>query len=256
MVSRLVIAAFLTAALLSGCAKQSAGPRMSVISTPADSAQSAPPPADDPMLPQDPLATAPPTPMAFLPAAGEAADQAPVVLASTGAGPWSAAVEASIVEAAPEAGTPYLLDAGDKVRVFVYGQPNLSRVYPIDGGGFISMPLIGEVKARGLTTYSLGEAIAAELRVAYVRDPEVAVEVAAYRPFFVLGEVRNAGQYAYAPGMTVRSAVALAGGYGPRASQRYVEISRVKDGASLTIEAAPEEQVEPGDTISVPERFF
>ncbi len=160
------------------------------------------------------------------------------------------------IEAAPDDEQPYLLDAGDRVRVFVYGQPNLTRTYPIDGAGFISMPLIGSVKARGMTTYDLGTNITSLLGIDYVRDPQVAVEVVNYRPVFVIGEVRNAGQFGFQPGMTVETAVAVAGGYGPRADQRSFVITRTIDGIPAEIEASPFERVRPGDTIRVTERFF
>jgi polysaccharide export outer membrane protein len=161
-----------------------------------------------------------------------------------------------LIEAAVEAEEPYLLDTGDRVRVFVYGQPNLSRVYAIDGNGFIAMPLIGSVMARGLTTYDLSSQIARLLRTQYLRDPVVTAEITAYRPFYILGEVRNAGQYAYVPGMTVQSAVATAGGFGPRAYQKTVKLGRLVDGAHREIDVPPTYRVRPGDTIVVEERFF
>jgi polysaccharide export outer membrane protein len=151
---------------------------------------------------------------------------------------------------------PYLLDAGDKIRVFIYGQPNLSRVYSIDGGGFISVPLIGAVKARGESTYDLERAITVQLAAKYVRDPRVSIEIAQYRPFYILGEVRNAGQYAYVSGMTVETAVAIAGGYSERANERKVQISRRINGSIERMLVPPDTVVMPGDTIYVRERFF
>ena len=151
---------------------------------------------------------------------------------------------------------PYLLDAGDKVRVFIYGQPNLSRVYAVDGGGFISVPLIGAVKARGESTYDLERAITVQLAAKYVRDPRVSVEIAQYRPFYILGEVRSAGQYPYVNGMTVETAVAIAGGYSERANERKVQISRRVNGSVERMLVPPDTVVLPGDTIYVRERFF
>ena len=92
---------------------------------------------------------------------------------------------------------PYELDSGDRLRVGVFGQENLSRDYAVDGGGYISMPLIGAVQARGITTFDLERRIAAKLKAKYVKDPKVTVEVQTYRPFFVLGEVRRPGQFPY-----------------------------------------------------------
>ena len=111
----------------------------------------------------------------------------------------------------------YRLDAGDKLRVVVYGQEGLTNTYAIDAGGSITMPLIGAVPARGRTPAGLAAEITAKLRNGYIREPSVAVEVESYRPFFILGEVAAPGQYPYVPNMSVESAVAIAGGFSPRA---------------------------------------
>ena len=111
----------------------------------------------------------------------------------------------------------YHLDAGDRLRIVVYGQEGLTNSYAVDAGGSITMPLIGAVHARGLTPAELAGAITAKLRNGYIREPYVAAEVEAYRPFFILGEVAAPGQYPYVPNMTVESAVAIAGGFSPRA---------------------------------------
>jgi len=151
---------------------------------------------------------------------------------------------------------PYLLDSGDRVRVFVYGQPNLSRTYNVDGGGFISIPLIGTVRARNITTYQLELSIGNLLATQYVKDPHVTVQISQYRPFFILGEVRRAGQYPFVSGMTVQTAVAIAGGYGDRAHEKSVKLTRVINGYRTVVKVAPHEPVYPGDTINVRERFF
>src|SRR5690348_6341438 len=117
----------------------------------------------------------------------------------------------------PAVDAPYTLDAGDRLRVVVFGQDGLSNTYAVDGSGRITMPLIGPVEARGKTTSELASAIGTKLRAGYIREPHVAVEVENFRPFFILGEVTNAGQYAYVNGLTVQSAVAIAGGFSPRA---------------------------------------
>ena len=244
MVPRIVLAALVGALLLSGCASKRAV-RIESSMAPAPAAEPASVPADDPLLPQDPMSDEPATPMAT-DIVDEPQAEEYIQLSSA---PMT-------VEAAPDVGETYLLDAGDRVRVFVYGQPNLTRTYPVDGAGFISMPLIGSVKARGLTTYDLGANITSLLGIDYVRDPQVAVEVVNYRPVFVIGEVRNAGQFGFQPGMTVETAVAVAGGYGPRADQRSFVITRTIDGIPAEIEASPFERVRPGDTIRVTERFF
>lgn len=150
----------------------------------------------------------------------------------------------------------YLLDSGDRVRVFVYGQPNLSRTYSVDDGGFISVPLIGTVRAREITTHELERSIGDLLAAEYVKDPKVSVEIAQYRPFFILGEVRRAGQYPFVNAMTVQSAVAIAGGFSERAHEKSVKLTRIINGYRATVEVAPTEPVYPGDIIHVRERFF
>lgn len=151
---------------------------------------------------------------------------------------------------------PYLLDTGDRLRIFVYGQPNLSRGYTVDHGGFITVPLIGRVKARGRTTRDLQHAIRDRLGSEYVRNPQVTVDIQQNRPFFILGEVRNAGQFPYVSGMTVETAVAIAGGYSERASTRSFRITRRVNGYVETIEAPADYVVRPGDTVFVHERFL
>jgi polysaccharide export outer membrane protein len=125
---------------------------------------------------------------------------------------------------------PYTLDSGDKLRIVVFGQDALSINYTVDAEGHVSLPLIGAVTARGLTTAQLGGAIAGRLRQNYIRDPSVAVEVETYRPFFVIGEVTYPGQYPYVPNMTIENAIAIAGGFTPRASKDRVTVTRKSEG--------------------------
>jgi polysaccharide export outer membrane protein len=150
----------------------------------------------------------------------------------------------------------YTLDSGDKLRVVVFGQEGLSASYAVDTSGRITMPLIGAVPARGMSTAALQQAIAAKLRNGYVREPHVAVEVEVYRPFFILGEVTLPGQYPYVPNMTVETAVAIAGGYTPRAFKRQIEISRQINGLTEKRVVSPNYPVRPGDTVQVSERWF
>ncbi|MGY4484278.1 polysaccharide export outer membrane protein [Bradyrhizobium sp. LM3.2] len=127
----------------------------------------------------------------------------------------------------------YHLDAGDRLRVVVYGQEGLTNSYAIDAGGSITMPLIGGVPARGRTPAGLAGDIAARLRNGFIREPSVAVEIEAYRPFFILGEVSAPGQYPYVPNMTVESAVAIAGGFSPRAKRDVVTVTHTEAGGSM-----------------------
>jgi polysaccharide export outer membrane protein len=150
----------------------------------------------------------------------------------------------------------YKLDAGDKLRVVVYGQEGLTNTYAIDAGGSITMPLIGAVPARGRNPASLAAEISAKLRNGYIREPSVAVEIESYRPFFILGEVAAPGQYPYVPNMTVESAVAIAGGFSPRARRDAVTLTHT-DGFGAARYVVPlGTALGPGDTVQVGERWF
>jgi polysaccharide export outer membrane protein len=150
----------------------------------------------------------------------------------------------------------YHLDAGDRLRVVVYGQEGLTNTYAIDAGGSITMPLIGSVPARGRTPAGLAAAIAASLRGGFIRDPSVAVEIEAYRPFFILGEVAAPGQYPYVPNMTVESAVAIAGGFSPRARRDRVTVTHTDASGTGRYVVPPGTSLSPGDTVLVGERWF
>lgn len=151
---------------------------------------------------------------------------------------------------------PYRLDSGDKLRVVVYGQDKLNTSYTIDQAGNLSMPLIGDVAARGMTTQELESAIEVSLSRGFLRDPDVSVEVEQYRPFFIMGEVRNAGQYPYVSGLTAQTAVAIAGGFTPRAQQGNVDVTRQIKGEIMTGRVPLSDPLRPGDTIYVRERLF
>ena len=155
-----------------------------------------------------------------------------------------------------KADVPYTLASGDRLRVIVFGQDALSNTYAVNSSGTISMPLVGAVKAQGLTTAALERAVEAKLRDGFIRDPKVSIEVDAYRPFFVLGEVTLAGQYPYIAGMTAETAVAVAGGYTPRANKYEVDLTRVVDGHPVTASVPVDQPIKPGDTVFVRERFF
>lgn len=150
----------------------------------------------------------------------------------------------------------YRLDAGDKLRVVVYGQDGLTNTYGIDAGGSITMPLIGAVGARGRTTAELASAIAVKLRNGYLREPSVAVEIESYRPFFILGEVAAPGQYPFVPNMTVESAVAIAGGFSPRAKRDEVTLTHTDGYGTARYKVPLGTAVSPGDTVQVGERWF
>ena len=163
-----------------------------------------------------------------------------------------------VAYAAPVRGydADYRLDAGDKLRVVVYGQEGLTNTYAVSASGSITMPLIGAVPARGLTPAQLAGSIVARLRNGYIREPSVAAEVESYRPFFILGEVAAPGQYPYVPNMTAESAVAIAGGFSPRARRDHVTITHTTAAGTMRVVVSPATPIKPGDTIVVDERWF
>jgi polysaccharide export outer membrane protein len=118
------------------------------------------------------------------------------------------------------------------------------------------MPLIGAVPARGRTPAGLAAEIGAKLRGGYIREPSVAVEIEAYRPFFILGEVAAPGQYPYVPNMSVESAVAIAGGFSPRALRDRVTLTHADGSGSMRIVVPLGTALSPGDTVLVGERWF
>jgi polysaccharide export outer membrane protein len=151
----------------------------------------------------------------------------------------------------------YTLDAGDKLRVSVFGQEGISGSYLIDAGGNVNLPLVGGVPARGFTTEQLAGIIAERLKQGYVREPHVTVSIDTYRPFFIMGEVTTPGQYPYVPNMTVENAVAIGGGFSPRAKKGTVEVTRVAANGQRFIGEVPlNYPLQPGDTVVVKERWF
>ncbi|OQW53189.1 polysaccharide biosynthesis/export family protein [Candidatus Raskinella chloraquaticus] len=151
---------------------------------------------------------------------------------------------------------PYTLDTGDRLRIIVFGQAELSNLYTVDQTGRLSVPLIGNVAVRGLTTKETEDQIASALRNGFLKTPQVTVEVETYRPFFVLGEVTQPGQYPYVLGMTAQTAVAIARGFTPRARQATVEITRIVNGELVRAEVPIHHPLRPGDTIQIFERWF
>ena len=151
---------------------------------------------------------------------------------------------------------PYTLDSGDKLRIVVFGQGGISSDYLVDAQGRVTLPLVGSVPARGRTTGALERAIATRLKQGYVRNPHVTVSVATYRPFFILGEVTTPGQYPYVPNMTAENAVAIAGGFSPRAYKDTVQITSNVDGQTVRQKVPLNYRLRPGDTVMVKERWF
>jgi polysaccharide export outer membrane protein len=132
----------------------------------------------------------------------------------------------------------------------------LSNTYLVGASGAITMPLIGSVPARGLTPHQLSASISTRLKNGYIREPSVAVEIDTYRPFFVLGEVTYPGQYPYVPNMSVEAAVAIAGGFTPRAYKTDVTVTRKFQGLPTKYKLPMQGTIMPGDAITVSERWF
>ena len=150
----------------------------------------------------------------------------------------------------------YQVGGGDRLRITVFGQTDLTGEYNIDGLGRISMPLLSFVEVGGLTTPAIERLIETKLAKDFLRNPDVAVEIITYRPFFILGEVRTAGQFPYVGGMTIQKAVAVGGGYTARADQGQVIVTRQTADGPMTMKLSPTAAILPGDTIYVRERWF
>lgn len=159
-------------------------------------------------------------------------------------------------QALPIADSAYKLDAGDKLRVIVFGEMDLGGEYEVDGGGYVRLPLIGQLRAGGLAVNEFEDSMKAALEKGYLKDARVSVEVINYRPFYILGQVNRPGEYPYVNGMSVLTAVALAGGYTYRANESNVYIRRRGASEESLAPASQMTQVQPGDIITVRERFF
>jgi polysaccharide biosynthesis/export protein len=150
----------------------------------------------------------------------------------------------------------YLLGAGDTLRITVFGEADLSGTFKISDNGALVMPLVGQVAAQGLSVAELQKRLVAQLNVKAVKSPDVTIQVEEYRPFFILGEVKNPGSYPYVPEMTVLTAVAIAGGFTFRAAENEVSVTRKHNGAPVEARATRDARVLPGDVVYVFERHF
>ncbi|MBU6445113.1 MAG: polysaccharide export protein [Alphaproteobacteria bacterium] len=150
----------------------------------------------------------------------------------------------------------YRLGSGDKVHVTVYDEKDLTGDFQISGSGQIAFPLIGEVRAAGLTAPQLGDELAHKLAAGYLIAPRVAVEVATYRPFYVVGEVNKPGEYPYVNGMTALNAIALGGGYTPHAAEGVIYVRHEGQATETREEVNEGTKIEPGDVVRVSESGF
>lgn len=159
-------------------------------------------------------------------------------------------------QAQAELANSYTLGPGDRLRITVFGHEDLSGEFDVDGTGTIAPPLVGNIRAQGMTVRQVEKTIADRLSPDYLRNPNVSVEVMTYRPFYIYGEVNNPGSYPYVNGMTVVNAVAMAGGYTYRARQGSARLTRARDASKTPETVDRDTPVLPGDVIEVPERYF
>lgn len=150
----------------------------------------------------------------------------------------------------------YHLGAGDQVKVTVFGEPDLGGVFTVSGEGKVAVPLIGDIQAMGLSAPELQVALQTAYQQGYLKDPKVNVEVLKFRPFYILGEVKTPGEYAYDNGMTVVKAVALAQGFTYRADQKRVFIKHLNGLSEQQVPLTSTQPVQPGDTVRIAERYF
>jgi len=150
----------------------------------------------------------------------------------------------------------YQLGSGDKINISVFGESDLSIEVRLPDVGTINYPFLGEVKLVGLTAAEVEQLIYTGLKGDYLINPSVSVTITEYRPFFIDGEVKRPGGYPYQPGLTVNKAAALAGGYTDRASRDNVIIVREHDGTTNEIDVNVSDMIQPGDIITIKQRFF
>lgn len=163
---------------------------------------------------------------------------------------------ASFSQASARAQTIYPIDSGDLVRVTVFNEPGLSGDFTVDPMGRLNLSLIGPIEVRNITADQARQKIHEAYQDGYLRHPNITVEVIAFRPFFILGEVNQPGKYDFEPGMNILNAIALGGGLTYRGDEDNIEIQRGNDASRVTIPATLATIVMPGDIVRVAERYF
>ena len=155
------------------------------------------------------------------------------------------------------ANAAYTLWPGDRLKIAVFNEADLTGEFQVDERGLVAFPLVGEIRAGGLTLEQFRHELGDRLRKGYVRNPSITLEVLNYRPINIIGEVKKAGQYAYRPGMTLQDIPAVAGGYSYRADKDVVHIVRLQGGQTIKTDIGNRSvAILPGDTVKIPERFF
>jgi len=176
-----------------------------------------------------------------------------LLVSACGGGALSDAEQQSL---AATAAAPAKLQPGDKVNIVVFGESSLSGDYQLNQSGQISLPLAGTIEAQGLTQSELEQALAKKFRSEYLKHPRVTVTIATLQPYYVMGEVKNPGEFAYKSGLNVLTALAIAGGPTYRASRNTVQIQRRGESRTRDYPISATVPVLPGDVIKVPERYF
>ncbi|MCG8441418.1 MAG: polysaccharide export protein [Caulobacterales bacterium] len=179
-----------------------------------------------------------------------------LLVAACGGGTVGSVRDADLALTPERLNAEYRLGAGDAVRIIVFDEPDLSGEFVVGGGGSVSLPLIGEVPVGGKTLREFETAVAQGYSEGYLRDPRVSAEILNYRPFYILGEVNQPGEYPYTDGLTVLNAVATANGFTYRANLRRVFIKRADEPGEVAYSLTTETKVLPGDTIRIAERYF
>ncbi len=151
----------------------------------------------------------------------------------------------------------YTLSSGDSIRIHVYGETDLSfDAILVGDNGRITYPFLGELKVTGKTSNQVEQMILSGLKPDYLVDPRVAVSVVKYRPFFLNGEVKRSGGVAFQPGLTLRKAIALAGGFTERANKKEMLVISDGDPEFKERKVGLDYRVQPGDIITVRDTFF
>jgi protein involved in polysaccharide export with SLBB domain len=162
-----------------------------------------------------------------------------------------------ISSASADGNSTYKLASGDVININVFGEADLSfQEMRLTDAGTFSYPFIGEVQAKGKTAAEIEQLLIDKLKGDYLIDPRVSVSVLQYREFFISGEVKTPGGYPFQPGLTLRRAIALAGGLTERASEKRITIIRDQDTTRKPVQANLDTQVLPGDSINIEQGFF
>lgn len=199
---------------------------------------------------------APKAPPAKAAPGGEATSGQQPSATANDAAPAAPASAGSPGAAGPGGSYDYVLGAGDKLRIIVFGEDNLTGEFVVAGNGGISFPLIGEIHAAGRTLADLRGDIERSLRGDYLKDPRVSAEVLTFRPYYILGEVAKPGEYPYRNRITIMNAIATAGGFTYRANHKYIFVKKANETTEHKVPLTDEVQLDPGDTARVAERYF